>query len=149
MMLNENDQIISDETTTADTMNKYFVSITKKLKLKQWETEINELSLSEILNKYKDHQSNVKIRSQMNGKKNLFSFKPVTSEEVLNTIYALKDNKRSLSYTIPVKILKTDSGSFLPYLTGVINHSKTISPFPDELKLAEVISAFKRDDLHK
>ena len=71
-MLNENDQIISDETTTADTMNKYFVSITNKLKLKQLETEINELSLSEILNKYKDHQSNVKIRSQMNGKKNLF-----------------------------------------------------------------------------
>ena len=35
MMLNENDQIISDETTTADTMDKYFVSITKKLKLKQ------------------------------------------------------------------------------------------------------------------
>ena len=72
MMLSENDQIISDETTIADTMNKYFVNITKKLKLKQSETEINELSLSEILDKYKDHQSIVKIRSQMNGEKNLF-----------------------------------------------------------------------------
>ena len=30
MMLSENDQIISDETTIADTMNKYFVNITKK-----------------------------------------------------------------------------------------------------------------------
>ena len=107
MMLSENDQIISDETTIADTMNKYFVNITKKLKLKQSETEINELSLSEILDKYKDHQSIVKIRSQMNGEKNLFSFKPVTSEEVLKTIYTLKNNKGSLSYTIPVKILKT------------------------------------------
>ena len=48
MMLSENDQIISDETTIADTMNKYFYNITKKLKLKQPETEINELSLSEI-----------------------------------------------------------------------------------------------------
>ena len=146
MMLSENDQIISDETTIADTMNKYFVNITKKLKLKQSETEINELSLSEILDKYKDHQSIVKIRPQMNGKKNLFSFKPVTSEEVLKTIYTLKNNKGSLSYTIPVKILKTFSGSFLPYLTGVINHSITTSSFPDELKLAEVISAFKKDD---
>ena len=54
MMLSENDQIISDETTIADTMNKYFVNITKKLKLKQPETEINELSLSKILDKYKD-----------------------------------------------------------------------------------------------
>ena len=67
MMLSENDQIISDETTIADTMNKYFVNITKKLKLKQSETEINELSLSEILDKYKDHQSIVIIRSQIKG----------------------------------------------------------------------------------
>ena len=83
MMLSENDQIISDETTIADTMNKYFVNISKKLELKQSETEINELSLSDILDKYKDHQSIVKIRFQMNGEKNLFSFKPVTSEELL------------------------------------------------------------------
>ena len=96
LMLSENDQIISDEATIADTMN-----------IKQSETETNELSLSEILDKYKDHQSIVKIRCKMNGEKNLFSFKPVTSEEVLKTIYTLKNNKGSLSYTIPVKILKT------------------------------------------
>ena len=45
----------------ADTMNKYFVNVTMKLKLKQPETEINELSLSEILDNYKDHQSIVKM----------------------------------------------------------------------------------------
>ena len=33
MMLSESDQIISDEATIADTMNKHFVKITKKLKL--------------------------------------------------------------------------------------------------------------------
>ena len=72
-MHSESDQIISDEATIADTMNKHFVNITKKLKLKQSETEINEVSLSQILDKYKDHQSIVEIRSQMNGKKNLYS----------------------------------------------------------------------------
>ena len=81
----------------------------------------------------------------MNGEKNLFSFQPVTSEEVLKTIYALKNNKGSLSYTIPFRILKTFSGSLLPCLTGVINHSITTSSFPDELKRAKVISAFKKD----
>ena len=143
MMLSENDQIISDETTVADTMN---LKRNKKLKLKQSETEKNQLSVSEILDKYKGHQSIVKIRSQMNGEKTLFSFKPVTSEEVLKTIYSLKNNKGSLSYTVPVKILKTYSGAFLPYLRGVTNHSITTSSFPDELKLAGVISAFKKDD---
>ena len=145
MMLSENDQIISDETTIAATMNNQFVSIIGKLKLKPNETETNKLTLSEILDRYKDHQSIVKIWSQMNGKKNLFSFKPVTSEEVLKILYSLKSNKRSLSCTILVKILKMFSGSILPYLTGVINLSISTSSFPDELKLTEDILAFKED----
>ena len=37
-------------------------------------------------------------------------------------------------------------GSFFPYLTGIINHSIATSSFPDELKLTEVMSAFKKDD---
>ena len=63
MMLN---QIISDETTIVDAINKHFVKITKKLKLRPTETETNELTLSEILDRYKDHQSIVKIYSHMN-----------------------------------------------------------------------------------
>ena len=51
MMLNENEQIISDEITIAE--KKHFVNITKKLK--PTESETNELSLSEVLDKYKDH----------------------------------------------------------------------------------------------
>ena len=38
------------------------------------------------------------------------------------------------------------SGSFLPHLTEVINNSIAYSSFPYELKLAEVMSAFKKDD---
>ena len=60
MIISENDQIIPDETTTADTMTKLSVNITKKLKLKPTETEIPELTLSKILERYKDHQSIVK-----------------------------------------------------------------------------------------
>ena len=33
----------------------------------------------------------------MNNEKNLFSFKPITSEEALKTIYSLKNDKVSLS----------------------------------------------------
>ena len=42
----------------ADTMNKHFVNITKILK--PTETETNELTLSEIMDRYKDHQGIVK-----------------------------------------------------------------------------------------
>ena len=44
----------------------------------------------------------------MNDKNNLFSFKHVMSEEVLKTIYSLKNNKGSLSYTIPVKYINVN-----------------------------------------
>ena len=94
MILSENDQITSDETIIAEIIEKHFVNRTEKLKLRQTETEANEFSNEkEILCKYKDHQSIVKIRSLMAGKNNLFSFKPVTSEEVLKTLYSLKNCK--------------------------------------------------------
>ena len=67
----------------------------------------------------------------MNDEKNLFSFKPFTSEEVLKILYSLK-SKRSLIYTILVKILKMFSATFLPYLTRVINLSKATFSLPDE-----------------
>ena len=37
-------------------------------------------------------------------------------------------------------------GSFLSYLTVVTNHCIDTSFFPDELKLAEVMPNFKKDD---
>ena len=81
----------------------------------------------------------------MNYEKNLFSFKPVISDEVLKTICSLKNNKGSLSYTLPVKIITMFSGLFLPYLTGVTDHSIAIFSFHTELKLT-VMPAFKKDD---
>ena len=73
----------------------------------------------------------------MNDEKNLFPFKSVTSEAVLQTVYSLKNNKRSSSYTVAVKILKVFSGSLLPYLTGIINHSIAISSFMSMILLTK------------
>ena len=98
----ENDQIISDKKSIADTMNKQFVNITAKSKLKPTATEPNKL----ILNRYKGRQNIAKIRSQMNDEKKLFSFKTVPK-----TLYSLK-SKRSLSYTIIVKYSRCLAGSF-------------------------------------
>ena len=38
------------------------------------------------------------------------------------------------------------SGSFLLYLTGVINDLTATSSFHNELKLAEIMSAFKKNE---
>ena len=57
-----------------------------------------------------------------------------------------KNNKGTLSYFTPAKIIKMFSGLFLRYLTGVINHAIATSFFPNEKKLEEVMSAFNKDD---
>ena len=143
MMFHENDQIIPVQATIAGAMNKYIFNITKKVKLKPTETDINQLSLWQILDKCKYHQHIVKISSQINDKENLFSFKDVTCEEKL-TDCLLKNNERSLSYANPVKILNAFSELLLLYLTALIKYSITTSSFPDKLNLAELMSAFKR-----
>ena len=43
-------------------------------------------------------------------------------------------------------MLRLISGLCVLYLTGVINHSGITSSFLDELKLTEIMSAFKKDD---
>ena len=63
MMLSENDKIISNKTNIADTAHQHFSNITEKLELKPTESETNEFTLSEILDKYSDHKSIVKIQS--------------------------------------------------------------------------------------
>ena len=60
-MLSENNQIIFDEKAIADTMIKYFVNITSKLKFKSIQTVKKTLLVSKILERYKYHQSFVKI----------------------------------------------------------------------------------------
>ena len=75
-------------------MYKHFINITKKLKLDLTETETNELTLSKILDSYKDNLSIIKIRSHINGEKNLFSLKLLTSEELSKTILLSKKQQR-------------------------------------------------------
>ena len=59
--------------------------------------------------------------------------KPDTSEEGLEAIKSLKNNKVLLSYTILVKILNIFSSLFLPDLNRVISHFQATSSFPDKL----------------
>ena len=49
--------MMSDETTITDITYEHFVNITKKLKLKPIETEANDLTLSQILDRHKNYQS--------------------------------------------------------------------------------------------
>ena len=71
-----------------------------------------DLTIPEILDRYKDHQSIVNIRFQMNHGKNLFSFNPVTYEKILKPTNLLKTTRRRYvglkllrSLVVPISLL--------------------------------------------
>ena len=61
-------------------------------------------------------------------------------------IKSLNTKKSALSSCIPVSILINPIDTYLPILTDIINDSIKNGVFPGELKLAEVIPLFKKDD---
>ena len=126
-------------------MNKHFINITKNLNLKKCPVNSISLSVPEIIDTLKNHQSIkvIKVRSTTG---DIFNFRKVSTDEVKKIILSLNSNKSSLSGSIPADILKLYCDTYLSYLTEVINQSIENSVFPDELKLAEVTPVYKKND---
>ena len=105
---------------------------------------LNEPDLiKSIVNRYKNHPSIKKIKSKYITVK-LFSFRPVTPQNVLDVTSTLVDTKSS-GGDIPLRILK-GSKIFPQVLCKWINNSLKTSDFPDSLKLAEVTPIHKNED---
>ena len=77
-----------------------------------------------------------------------FSFKMVSSSDVLKVIQELKTKNSFGHDNISTKLLKTVSHILLAPLTLTINQSLTTGIFPSKLKIARVIPLFKKDDEH-
>ena len=67
--MHSENKIKSDETVIVGTVNKHFVNTTNKLKLQPTQTEKEELTLSETLDRNKYHPSIIKIWCKMNEQK--------------------------------------------------------------------------------
>ena len=74
---------------------------------------------------------------------NKFHFREVSLDKVRKIIQSLNKKKSVISFCISVKHLSESVDIYLPFLTGIINHSLKNGIFPDELKLAEVIPYLK------
>ena len=69
---------------------------------------------------------------------------PVTSIEVNDLINILNPSKSVGPNSIPIKLLKIIGVCVSPLLTLLVNHSFQSGIFPDKLKIAKVISLFKK-----
>ena len=142
----ERDKIIHKDKEIAEIMNKYFVNITKTLRLKRSKKyETNDIDI--LTSQFKGYVSIKKIKlSYPEIVPDTFNFTFVSPEDVKKEIMNLNVKKSSSSKAIPAKILKRSVHIYLPFLTICINHSFFANKFPDELKQSEVIPLCKKLD---
>ena len=118
-ILRDGGKIISDTEKVADTFNKLFVNTGNTLKIdqdKQFPVETNNVfdPVLRAIKKYSAHPSILSVKEKMNS--NMFSFRNVTYEEILNEINSLDTSKSTQSEDIPFKILRIML-IFLPILS--------------------------------
>ena len=121
----------------------------KDLNIKPW-TEFlgNEvLTVSQIVEKYKQHPSVLKIRENM-PKNKVFSFQETSIEDVVKKLSDLDVSKASPVESLPPKVLKENCNIFAPKIMFDFNLSINSGNFPNSLKLADVTPVFKKDDKH-
>ena len=111
----------------ASEFNKHFTSIGKQIeeKLKNQ-------------NKYSEYLKNPNANS--------FFISPTNSDEVLSVIKELKNNKSTGPSSIHSKLLKLFQTALSKPISLIANLSFSSGTFPDNLKIANVIPIFKKDD---
>ena len=146
-ILRDGGKIISDTEKVADTFNKFFVNIGKTLKIdndKKFLVETNDVfdPVLKAIKKYSAHPNILRIKDKMNN--NVFSFRKVTYEEILNEINSLDTSKSTQSEDIPFKIIKDNANIFANFVLQNFNKCVIDGKFPDQLKKADISPVFKK-----
>ena len=145
-MLIENDKMLLKNEEVGKLFNQYFGHITDSLDLYEFPDEkvCEELDdIDNIVYKFRNHPSIVKIKEQYKVKSN-FSFRLATTEEIKAIIRDLPTNKAARG-EIPVNMLGKSNSTF-DELTKCVNYALTNGKFPITLKNANVTPVRKKDD---
>ena len=142
-------EILSKKEEVAETLNNYFKNAVRLLDISENKfllTKTNEHinSIDFALKTYKSHPSILNIRKKVS--KSNFSFQNVTISEIENELQKLNSKKSSTLNNIPTKILKSNKDICSSTLHMIFNESLNNSSFPDELKLADITTIFKKED---
>ena len=102
-------------------------------------------TLQETIERFQCHSSVAKVRTIACSLQS-FSFHQVTSQEMFDQLIKLDPKKATPQEAIPPKILQENADLFSSPLTAFFNKLVVESTFPDELKLANISSLYKKDD---
>ena len=143
----ENNIVISNNVEVAEKLNNFFADSVENLEIEpfvQYVTDVtNSVELDEIIKKYKDHPSILKIKENIEIDGN-FSFGDTNAHKMGMKIRQLDPKKASVENDIPSKLLIETSDIVSHHLADIYNNSKLNGVFPHELKRATIIPISKR-----
>ena len=159
IMLRGDNKMITDGKCLAKLFNEHYINIVecssgskpKKIVCNNEDFD-KRIVLHNIIKKYENHSSIIKIKnfmsvkSHLNSNNSLASARQVTSNEVNLILKSLNTKKASGTDKIPTKLVKLASDFLSTPLATAINNSLGSSNFPDIAKVATVIPIDKKTD---
>ena len=148
---------VTDDKTLAKTFNEHYINIVERssgLKPETMEFD-NSLNTSRnilhsIIDRYKNHHSIVKIKSEVSSRSRSDSDfsrnTSVTSDEVEKMLKSLNSKKAAGTDRLPIKLVKLASEVLSKPFSIAMNNSITLSTYPDRAKVATVAPIDKKTD---
>ena len=146
-----NEENLSDDKEIAETFDNYFNNAVKSLNLQCSQEHLNDVSNENdpfeiAIKKFKDHPSIVNINENI-PKSTTFNFNEIGSDSIKKMIDNLDSRKSGTFGGLPVNCLQGVSDISGQFLNNVWNDEVLQNfQFPSELKLADVIPVFKKED---
>ncbi len=142
IMLLEGGKIIMDPYQVATILSVFYANAGNIFN----HTECDLLPITGVLHNYKTHPSIKNIQKNLENELPVFNFHTLNTNDVRCLVRKLNVKKAAGYDNISAKLLKIAIDQLAPLLTHLINLSITKCIFPNELKLAEIIPVFKKND---
>ena len=140
--------IINDRSGVATVLNDYYVNVTESIGQPDL-LDVNE-DVEDVFLAHESHESVQYIKQYMidqNGSNNTFTFSHVTMNDVLKELRSINIRKTTGCDLIPGKLIKEGADFLCKPIQSLINKCIDTCPFPNALKLADVVPIFKNNEM--
>ena len=144
IILNEDNNIVTDDKEICDIFNKYFISVADGIGFPDGlpaNYNTND-GFQDIIGTHESHPSILKIKKNVWHTENDFSFTHVNQSDVQKIMESLNTRKAHGFDGMPAKLPKLSAPILAGELSRLINDSIGACSFPDMFKLAVVSSQF-------
>ena len=107
----------------AEKLNNFFINAVDDLEIETFECVTDAGIFSDIINRYGNQPSIVKIKEKVQIKDN-FTFKDITASQIKKKIDRLNPKKACIGNDIPAKVLMGNSDIVCDLLVKIYNKSK-------------------------